>query len=124
MIAVPAPAALPAAPPVPYEVFCQADLRIGQILYAALVPGSRQHLCQITVEVDDWGIGIAMSKLPGLDPKKLAGKLAVVACNVEPKTIAGIVATVLLLTVRTRDQHHSSIVVPEDEAIVSGCLVR
>lgn len=123
-MAVPAPAAPPAAPPVPYEVFCQADLRTGQILSAAPVPGSRQSLCQITVEIGGWGMGMAMSKLPGLDPTTLAGKQAVVACNVKPKTIAGIVATVLLITVRTPDQRHSSVVVPDAASIVSGCLVR
>lgn len=124
MAAVPTPVAQPTAPPVPYAVFCQVDLRTARILYAAPVPGSRHQLCQVTVDIDGWGTGIAMSKLPGLDLATLAGKLAVVACNVEPKTIAGIVATVLLITVRTPDQKHASLVVPDALSIVSGCLVR
>ena len=117
-------AALPVAPPVAYDVFCQADLRIGTILYATPVTGSRQGLCQITVEVEGWGIGTAMSKIPGVDPATLPGKLAVVACNIEPRTIAGILATVLLVTARTPDQAQSSILSPEAPNIVSGCLVR
>ena len=124
MAVVPAPAAPPAAPPVPYAVFCQADLRIGTILYTTSVAGSRQGLCQITVEVDGWGIGTAMSKVPGIDPASLPGKVVVVACNIQPRVIAGVIATVLLVTVRTPDQKQASLVVPEDPAIASGCYVR
>src|SRR5690348_1629639 len=90
--------------PVPYEVFCQADFRIGTILYATPVGGSRQGLCQITVEVEGWGVGTAMSKVPGINPRTLAGKLVVVGTNIQPRVIAGIVATVLLVTTRTPDQ--------------------
>lgn len=117
-------AAPPAAPAVPYVVFCQADLRIGTILYATPVAGSRQGLCQITVEVEGWGIGIAMSKVPGIAPASLVGKLAVVACNIEPRTIAGVRTDLLLVTVRTPDQAQSSILIPEAPIIGSGCLVR
>ena len=117
-------AAQPAAQPVAYDVFCQVDLRIGRILYATPVAGSRQGLCQITVEVEGWGIGTAMSKVPGIKPRTLAGKLVVVGTNIQPRVIAGIVATVLLVTTRTPDQQQSSLVVPADPAIDSGCLVR
>jgi tRNA-binding EMAP/Myf-like protein len=124
MAAVPVPAASPAAPPVAYDVFCRADLRIGTILYATSVAGSRQGLCQITVEVEGWGIGVAMSKIPGVASAVLVGKLAVVACNIQPKTIAGVLTTLLLVTVRTPDQTQSSILIPDAPFIVSGCLVR
>lgn len=123
MAAVPL-VALPAAPPVPYEVFCQADLRIARILHAQPVLGSRRNLCQITLDVGEWGIGIAMSKIPGINPATLFGALVVVACNIEPRTIAGVTTTVLLVTTRTHDRKQSSLLIPGDPAIVSGCLVR
>ena len=42
---------------VPYDLFCLADLRIGRVLYTAPVQGSRQNLCQLTIEVAGWGLG-------------------------------------------------------------------
>lgn len=115
-------AAPPAVLPVPYEVWLQADLRIGQVLYASPVAGSHENLCQVTVDVGDWGIGTAMSKLPSIDPATLPGVLVVVACNIEPRTIAGIVATVLLVTVRSFDRKHSRLIVPSSP-IEPGCQV-
>ena len=106
------PAVPPAALPVPYAVLLQADLRIGQVLYAAPVAGSRENLCQITVDIGKGEIGTAMSKIPGIDPATLPGALVVVACNIEPRTIAGIVATVLLVTARSLDRKHSRLIVP------------
>ena len=116
MATIPTLAPLPAVPPVelpvPYAVWLQADLRIGRVLYAAPVAGSRENLCQVTVDVGAWGIGVAMSKVPGLDPATLPGALVVVACNIAPRTIAGIVATVLLVTVRSENRKHSRLIVP------------
>ena len=126
MATIPTLVTLPAVPtaalPVPYGVLLQADLRVGRVLYATPVAGSRDNLCQVTVDVGDWGIGIAMSKIPGIDPATLAGALVVVACNIEPRTIAGIVATVLLVTVRSFDRKQSRLVVPS-APIDPGCQV-
>ena len=108
------PAAPPASPPVPYAVLLQADLRIGRVLYACPVAGSRENLCQVTVDIGEGEIGTAMSKLPGLDPATLPGALVVVACHIEPRTIAGIMATVLLVTVRSSDRKQSRLIVPSD----------
>ena len=121
MLAV-SPAALPAPLPVPYAVWLQADLRIGRVLYAAPVEGSRENLCQVRIDVGEWGIGTAMSKIPGIDPATLRGALVVVACNIEPRSIAGVLATVLLVTVRSLDRKQSRLIVPS-ASIEPGCQV-
>ena len=115
-------AAPPAALPVPYAVLLQADLRIGQIVSATPVAGSRENLCQILVELGDGEVGTAMSKLPGIDPATLPGTLVVVACHIEPRPIAGIMAKVLLVTVRSSDRKHSRLIVPS-APIEPGCQV-
>ena len=126
MTAIPTLAALSAAPPavlpVPYEVLLQADLRIGQVLHAAPVAGSRENLCQVTVDIGEGEIGTAMSKLPGIEASTLLGALVVVACNIEPRTIAGVLATVLLVTVRSFDRKQSRLIVPS-AVIDLGCQV-
>lgn len=63
-----------------------------------------------------------MSKIPGIDPATLPGALVVVACHIEPRIIAGIAATVLLVTARSSDRKHSRLIVPS-APIDLGCQV-
>lgn len=92
------PAVLAAKPEVPLEGFAALDLRVGQVLSAAPLPGAREPATALELDLGPvLGVRRSSAKLPGYPPESLVGRQVVVAVNLGSRRIAGFVSEVLVL---------------------------
>ncbi len=81
---------------VSFEEFSKLDIRIGRIVKAEPVPGSRK-LIKTIVDIGGEERQILVGVAKWYKPEDLVGKLVVVVVNLKPKVMAGLVSQGMVL---------------------------
>ncbi len=106
---------------VSFEEFSKMDLRIGKIIKAEQVAGSR-NLIKMLIDV---GGGETRQGVAGIaqdySPKELEGKHVAVIVNLQPKRMFGIDSNVMILA--AEDEKTVSILMP-DRPVKVGSKIR
>jgi methionine--tRNA ligase beta chain len=96
---------------VSYEEFSKMDLRIGKIVKAELVPGSR-NLIKLSIDVGRGEIKQGVAGIAHIySPDELQGKQVAVINNLQPKRIFGVESNVMILA--AEDETTISLLIPE-----------
>jgi len=106
---------------VSFEEFSKMDLRIGKIIKAEPVTGSR-NLIKMHVDVGEGEIRQAVAGIAQhYSPKELEGKQVAVIANLQPKRMFGIESNVMILA--AEDEKTISILLP-DRPVKVGSKIR
>ncbi|MFN4045878.1 MAG: methionine--tRNA ligase subunit beta [Acidilobaceae archaeon] len=81
---------------VSFEEFSRLDIRVGRVLKAEPVPGSRK-LIKTIVDVGGEERQILVGVAKWYKPEDLVGKLVVVLVNLKPKIMAGLASQGMIL---------------------------
>lgn len=81
---------------VSFEEFSKLDIRVGRIVKAEPVPGSRK-LIKTIVDIGGEERQILVGVARWYKPEDLVGKLVVVLVNLKPKVMAGLVSQGMVL---------------------------
>ncbi len=81
---------------VSFEEFARLDIRVGRIIKAEPVPGSRK-LIKTIVDIGGEERQILVGVARWYRPEELVGKLVVVVVNLKPKVMAGLVSQGMVL---------------------------
>jgi len=81
---------------VSFEEFSKLDIRVGRIISAEPVPGSRK-LIKTIVDIGGEQRQILVGVARWYKPEELVGKLVVVVVNLKPKVMAGLVSQGMIL---------------------------
>ena len=79
-----------------YEDFAKLDIRVGRVLKAEAVPGSKK-LIKIVVDLGGEERQVLAGVAKWYRPEELIGKLVVVLVNLKPKPMAGTVSQGMIL---------------------------
>ncbi len=86
----------PLKPEIPYEDFAKLDMRIGQILEATAVKGSKK-LLQLTVDIGSEKRNILSGIAEQYSPEDVIGKKVVLLVNLKPRKMMGIESQGMIL---------------------------
>lgn len=106
---------------VEYEDFAKLELRVGRVVSAERVPGSRK-LLRLIVDVGGEERQVIAGIARWYDPEDLVGKNVVVVSNLKPKRIAGIVSQGMILATGCEGGEDVAIITPE-RPVPSGTKV-
>ncbi len=81
---------------VSFEEFARLDIRVGRIVKAEAVPGSRK-LIRAIVDIGGEERQVLVGVARWYKPEDLVGKLVVVIVNLKPKVMAGFVSQGMVL---------------------------
>ena len=106
---------------VSFEDFSKMDLRIGKIVKAEPVPGSR-NLVKLIIDV---GGGETRQGLAGIaqiySPEMLEGKIVAVIVNLQPRRMFGVESNVMILA--AEDEATISLLQP-DKSVKVGSKIK
>ncbi|MEM1640475.1 MAG: methionine--tRNA ligase subunit beta [Acidilobaceae archaeon] len=104
------------------EEFSKLDLRVGKVVLAEAVPGSRKLLRLIV----DIGGGEQRQVIAGIakwyKPEDLIGKLVIVVANLKPKVMAGYVSQGMVLAAGCGPED-KPVLLTVDEPVAPGSRV-
>lgn len=104
------------------ERFKEIEIRVGKITDVEDHPYASKPMYKLTVDVGDAGKRTIVAGIKGIYTKEeLIGKYIVIAANLEPKAIAGVVSEGMLLA--AEDDKTISILTV-DRPVKEGSLVR
>jgi len=110
-----------ASPKISIEEFAKLDIRIGRVIKANRVPGSKK-LLELIIDI---GEGVQRRAIAGIgkayEPRELVGKKVVVLCNIEPKKIMGITSEVMILA--ACDENQNPVLIVPERDIKEGAKV-
>lgn len=87
-----------------YEDFAKIDLRIGQIVTAAVNPKARRPAYVLTIDLGELGTKTSSAQITDhYSAEQLVGQQVVCVTNFAPKRIAGVKSEVLVLGAVERD---------------------
>lgn len=116
------PSALKDCEEISIEEFSRLDLRVGKVVSAEAVPGSKKLLRLII----DIGKGEQRQVLAGLArwyrPEDLVGKLVIVIANLKPKVMAGYVSQGMVLAAGCEPEG-KPVLLTVDEPVAPGSKV-
>jgi methionine--tRNA ligase beta chain len=96
---------------VSFEEFSKMDLRVGKIVKAEPVQGSRR-LVKLSIDVGGGGVRQAVAGIAHIySPEELEGKQVAVINNLQPKRIFGVESNVMILA--AEDEATISLLIPE-----------
>lgn len=81
---------------IPYDDFQRMDIRVAKIISVENIPGKSQ-IIKGTIDIGERQIDVIIGGAEYYEPDSLIGKLVVVITNLEPKNIAGIESSAMLL---------------------------
>ncbi len=81
---------------VPYEDFAKLDIRIVRIASAEPIPG-KTRIMRGVIDTGSDKIDVIIGGAQYYSPEEMAGRQAVAILNLEPKSIAGITSSAMLL---------------------------
>lgn len=104
---------------IPFDEFSKLDIRIGKVLTAERVPGSKK-LLRLQIDIG----GTTRQAVAGVGdqyaPEALQSKLVAVVTNLQPRKLFGLESQVMLLA--AMDEDAVSILSP-DKAVKAGSKV-
>jgi len=106
---------------VEYSDFAKLDLRVGRILKAEPVPGSRK-LLKLMVDIGGEERQVLAGIARGYKPEELVGKLVIVVVNLKPKRMAGLVSQGMVLAAPCGDGE-KPVLLTVDEEVPPGSKV-
>lgn len=86
-----------------YEDFAKIDLRVGRVVSAESVPGSRK-LVKLMVDLGGETRQILAGLAKWYTPEDFVGKYVIVVANLEPKKMAGIESQGMILAAPCSDE--------------------
>ncbi|MEM2351694.1 MAG: methionine--tRNA ligase subunit beta, partial [Thermoproteota archaeon] len=105
---------------VSYEDFSKIDIRVGRIVEAEIVPGSK-NLLKLSIDVG----GALKTALAGIAkyyrPEDLRGKYVAVVVNLKPKKVFGIESEAMILAAEDEDK---VVIIGPEAPIKTGSKVR
>ncbi len=105
----------------PFKEFAKLDIRVGKVLKAERIPGSRS-LLKLLIDIGEEELRQAVAGIAQhYEPSDLEGKDVVVIVNLEPKKIFGVTSEVMILA--AEDEGIISIIRP-DKAVRAGSKIR
>jgi len=109
-------------PTVSFADFQKMDLRIGHVLKAQFLQGSR-HLIEMEVDLgEDYGIVTILAGLGDFyQAEALQGKKFIFVANLEPKKMLGKLSNGMILAA---DDQGKPILLPVDDNLKPGTIVR
>lgn len=81
---------------IPYDDFQRMDIRVAKIISVENIPG-KSRIIKGTIDIGERQIDVIIGGAEYYEPDSLIGKLVVVITNLEPKNIAGIESSAMLL---------------------------
>jgi len=81
---------------VPYADFAKMDMRIVKIISAESIPG-KTRIMRGTIDTGSDTVDVIIGGAQYYEPEDMAGRQAVAILNLEPKSIAGITSSAMLL---------------------------
>ena len=106
---------------VSFEEFKKLELRIAKILSVEDVPG-KDKLLKIEIDLGTEKRTIVAGIKPFYQKEKLPGKQIVVAANLDPRPIAGLVSNGMLLAVLDKNNKFS--LITTDSEVAPGARVE
>ena len=99
-----------------YDEFKKVDMRIGEIKEVEVVPDT-DKLLKLTVDLGEEETRTVVSGIREFfeKPEDLVGKQVAFVCNMEPRTIRGVVSEGMILAVK--NENKLSLMVPHEEVI-------
>ena len=105
---------------VSYEEFSKMDLRIGKIIKADPVQGSR-NLVKMLIDIGGENRQAVAGIAQYYDPKDLEGKSVAVIANLQPKKMFGLESNVMILA--AEDDKTVSMLLP-DRPVKTGSKIK
>jgi len=106
---------------VEFEDFAKLDIRVGRIIKAELVPGSKK-LIKTIVDIGGEERQILIGVAKWYKPEDLVGKLVIVLVNLKPKVMAGLVSQGMVLAAGC-DRDERPILLTVEEPVRVGSKV-
>jgi methionine--tRNA ligase beta chain len=107
-------------PNVDFNDFSRIDIRIGTILEAERVPGSKK-LIKLSVDLGSETRQIVAGMAEFLSPEDMAGKQVPVIANLEPRKMMGIMSEGMILAA---DVGGRPVLLRPENQVPSGSVVR
>ncbi len=85
------------------EEFRKLDIRVGEVLSAARVPGT-EKLIEVNVDIGGEVRTIVTGLVPQYQPEDLVGKRIIVLANLEPRRVRGVTSAGMLLAAEWEGQ--------------------
>ena len=90
-------------PNVSYDDFAKLDLRVGKIIEAEPIPG-KSRIIKGIIDLGYDKRDVIIGGAQYYQPEDLVGKVVVVITNLEPKKMAGVESTAMLLSADVDDK--------------------
>ncbi len=101
--------------------FKKVDLRVGRVTHAERVPNS-EKLLRLTVDAGSESRQIIAGIGREHAPEALAGKLVVIAANLEPRTFLGLESNGMLLA--ASDKTRGVVLLTVEQPVAPGSAIR
>ena len=105
-----------------YEEFSKIDLRVGKIVKAERIEGSKK-LLRLEVDIGGEIRQIVAGIAEYYAPEQLVGKKVIVVCNLQPKKIFGVESQGMLLAADVNGRPYL-LTVDKEEEVPPGSKVR
>jgi tRNA-binding protein len=107
---------------VDYEDFAKLDLRVGRVVRAERVPGSRK-LLRLIVDLGGEERQVLAGLAKWYSPEDLEGKLVIVVANLKPKRMAGYVSQGMILAAPCDEKEGKPVILTVAEDVKPGAKV-
>ncbi len=105
-----------------YEDFAKIDLRVGRVVKAEPVPGSRK-LVKLIVDLGSEQRQVLAGLAKWYKPEDFLGKLVVVVANLKPKRMAGTISQGMILAAPCDESEGKPVIVTVAEEVKPGAKV-
>lgn len=106
---------MPGEDVIEYEDFAKVDLRVGRVLSAERVQGSRK-LVKLIVDLGGERRQILAGLAPWYKPEEFVGKYVIVVANLKPKRMMGLESQGMILATCGGDSRRPALLTVEGEA--------
>ncbi|MFQ6025553.1 MAG: tRNA-binding protein [Nitrosopumilaceae archaeon] len=107
-------------PTISFDEFSKLDLRIAKIVSAERIPG-KTKIVKGTIDIGEEKREVIIGGAEYYQPENLIGKTVVVVVNLEPRKIAGINSSAMLLAA---DVHNKPIWLTVSEDVPAGTKIK
>ena len=88
---------------VTYDDFAKLDLRVAKVIATEPIPG-KSRIIKGTIDLGEEKRDVIIGGAQYYSPEEIIGKIVIVIVNLEPKTMAGVTSSAMLLAADVDDK--------------------